>query len=116
MASNLFTLVTDGQLATSAGDLVTTTQIPSGWEGVIQKMTLTNPTATPVTGVSIYLSADGTAAAADNTLLANRTIDAYETLSVPIAGHVMRSGAKIMGVAGTATAITYHISLSRKIV
>jgi hypothetical protein len=116
MASNSFVLKADGQLGTSAADLVTVTDLPTGWEGIVQKVTLCNPTSSSVTGVYLYLSGDGSAAADDNTIMANRTIDAYDTLSVPIAGHVMPSGAKIMGKAGTATAITYHISITRKVI
>src|SRR4051812_5285915 len=54
--TDAFQVLGQGQLASSTGDLLTTTPVPSSTSYLIKEIQLANTTASPVTGVTFYIN------------------------------------------------------------
>src|ERR1700761_8207762 len=58
--TDAYQILGQGQLASSTGDLLTTTPVPSSTSYLIGDITFTNTTSSPVTGIVIYVNGTAT--------------------------------------------------------
>ena len=87
-----------------------TTQYISTDKTIIDKFTATNTTGSAAV-LSVFLPANGEAAAASNCVLSAKSIAAGDTYLCPeLVGQVLETGGFISTVAGTASAITISAS------
>jgi hypothetical protein len=101
------TLFETAQLPAANTDLYTA---PVGTRTIIDKMTVTNPTAAAVT-VTVFLVPAAGAAGAANTVISAQSVAAGQSYLCPeVAGHVLNTGDKITAVASTATALVVRVS------
>lgn len=107
MAVNAKSLFTPLQAQNAETTQYTT---PAGTRTILDKFTGTNTTASPAT-ITVKLIASGGAAAANNTIVSAKTLQAGECYTFPeIVGHVLNPGDFLSTLAGTAAAITIRAS------
>lgn len=102
MAVSITTLIAPQQLTNGVATYYTSTGVKTR----IDKLTLTNTSAAPVT-VSLYLVASGGSAADSNTITSDKIVLVNETWNCPdMVGQVMVAGSTIQAIADTVNAVT----------
>lgn len=106
MATQVVVMVPRTQLTTSDATYYTST----GGKTMIDKATVTNTSASPVTFDANIVESGGSAAAA-NQVVKSKTIAANETYSCPeLVGQVLDTGETLSAKAGANTSLTFSVS------
>jgi hypothetical protein len=100
-----------GQLANSAGALLTATANETFF---ITKITLHNASGSSVANIKLYIYASGGSASTSTQVIEIASLADTETRTVALNNHFLRDGDVLAGEAGTNNAVNYVISYTQR--
>lgn len=87
--------------------------VPTGFVAILQKLTVCNQSGSSES-IDIHIADDAGAAGVGNILFDQTLVDAGETKTFNIAGHVIAAGGKFYIKTDTASAVTYKLTLDER--